>query len=195
MNKIIAKKITIGVVTTILLGSLTGCVNKTSSNKAEQQNADQFVNQQMLQVAQSIDSNLKQVVASTRGTEIPRNTRTAIGTTVAGAPSGFLKPGISVNKSEPDGLSNLSRQMISQKLDSEVKITWNSSADGLLRKLASSIGFSYLEQGSTLNPPKVSIKSQRDTVKNILGDVARQLGTQADVKVSVAQKTITLVYH
>lgn len=193
MNKKLAKTLSLGIIA-IAMGSLAGC-SATHKKDDGQQDAQNYVDQQMLKVSQSVDGKLQDLLASTRGNEGARSETKPLGSTVAGKPTGLLtRPALTVSAVAPGGNTQMSRDLIAQKLDQKVKITWNKGASELLSSIAKGIDFTYYTVG-TGSDPKVRINAQNETVKSVLGQVANQVNGQADVQVDIKTKTIKLVYR
>lgn len=193
MNKKLAKTLSLGIIA-ITMGSLTGC-STTHKRDDGQQDAQNYVDQQMLKVSQSVDGKLQDLLASTRGNEGARSQTKPLGSTVAGKPTGLLsRPPLTVSSVSPGGNTQMSRDLIAQKLDQKVRITWNKGASELLRDISSKIGFTYYTVGTGVEP-NVRINAQNETIKSVLGQVANQINSQADVQVDIKTQTIKLVYR
>lgn len=195
MNKKITKRITLGIITLSMGVLLSGCAtNNSKTEAANAKNTQTYVDQEMLKVAQSVDGNLKDLLRSTRGNEAPRSTVKPLGSTVAGGSGLLTRPTITVSPVSPGGNTQMSRDLIAQKLDEKVKITWNGDASDLLRTMSDKIGFSFFAVGSG-STPKVKINANNETVKSVLGQVANQVNGSADVQVDIKTKTVKLVYR
>ena len=94
----------------------------------------------------------------------------------------------------PGGNTNASRQLIAENLDKKVRINWNGNPSDLLRTLANKIGFSYYTVGS-VQPLKVRVVANNESIKTVLGRVAESIDGKADVKVDISKKTIQLIYR
>lgn len=199
-NIIVNKNLTKSGLTVLALSvvmGLTGCATQKKGVTDEDAQAQAYVDQQMLKTVKSVDNSLKDLIAITRGDEKPRSQTAPIGSTVAGRSTGMLsKAPLQVSSVTPSGDTQMSRNLIAQKLDAKMNITWNDDAADLLRDISNRIGFSYYTVGSSngINT-KVKINARNETVKTILGRVAEQIDGKADVKVDIAQKTIKLVYR
>lgn len=174
--------------------ALSGCAphHKVKDDSSETQ---LIVDQKMSETVTSANNALQALVRIERGDEAPRNQNNAIGTTVAGRPSGLVKSPFSV-PSVPGGGTQTSRALIAQQLDTPVNIRWNGEASDLLRSLATKAGFSYQTVGSSAGKnSNIKITARQETIKTVLGRVAESVEGTADVKVDLATKTIKLIYR
>jgi hypothetical protein len=197
VNKKITNNFKLGIITVSMAILLSGCAtNKTKADAANAESTQNYVDQQMLKVAQSVDGNLQDLLRTTRGNEAPRSTVKPIASTVAGnTGSGLLsRPTISVSPVTLGGGTQITRNEIAKSLDEKVKINWNGEAADLLRTISGKIGFSFFTVGSG-SAPKVKINANNETVKSVLGQVANQVNGSADVQVDIKTKTIKLVYR
>jgi len=173
--------------------TLSGCAVNKKSNQNEMQETQNYVDQQMLESVKSASNALNTLIRLERGDAAPRNETKPLGTTVAGRSSGSAKSPFTV-PDVPGGNTNASRQLIAENLDKKVRINWNGNPSDLLRTLANKIGFSYYTVGS-VQPLKVRVVANNESIKTVLGRVAESIDGKADVKVDISKKTIQLIYR
>lgn len=150
-----------------------------------------FVSADMDRVLVSIDRQLQTLLIVERGGESPR-TPMAIGDTVAGAD----------RYGTPDARGPIRAPLPPPKpadpLSSLVNIDWSGPAPGLLREVATGIGYSYREQGC-LRCGSLSVRIKRSgysmTVLDLLNEVARQIDARADIRVNHQDRTVTLIHR
>lgn len=146
-----------------------------------QQQTQEFVDARMHETLASIDRSLTTLVTITRGGDAARKPG-IIGPTVAGAngvPRAAMKP-------DPAPMPPIDRSILSKK----VQIQWNGSADELLRSLSNQLGFAYKK--TTTTSPRVRLEGEHMTVEQTLNEIAKQIHGQADIVVSLSNRTITL---
>lgn len=174
--------------------ALSGCASmgNTTTFTPEQQAAAR-VDQEMQQTASSIDQSLRSLVVLERGDAGPRKAD-PIGSTVAGAAGPDRAP-IQVPRA-PTGNGAASRALLTAsagQLDQHVRIHWKDGAIDLLKKLADAAGYDFQVVGDGKDP-RVNLRADDESIKDVLGQVADQVDAQADVRVSTASKRIQLVF-
>lgn len=174
---------------------LTGCSSYKKPSPTLETPTSTLVDQKMIELGTSIEHSLNSLVKIERGDAPKKNLINPIGTTIAGrAESKPLTP-IKVEDKVADGQSKASVAIVEQRLDTKINIVWvDDDAGKLLSSLASKIDFKYSTVG-TGAPLKVTVKAKNESVKSILGIVASQVESQADVKVDLKNKTIQLIYR
>lgn len=170
----------------LIAAALSGCA--AQAHRPTIDPAQSYVDQQMSGALGSIDRSLKTLLMLERGGEGARSTG-PIGSTVAGA-VGPARPVETVRPAAPTTDASARKA-----LDARAKIDWQGPATELLAGLAKNVGYTYRVQGSAPSSAlNVRIQTPGSTVFDVLGQVARQIDTRADVQVRTTDRTITLVY-
>lgn len=153
---------------------------KVDSTEVQQAQTQQYVDARMHETLASIDRSLTTLVAISRGGELARKSG-PIAATVAGA-AGPARPA-----ARPDALP-----VDPSVLERKVQIQWNGSADALLRSIAGQIGYSFSNNGRPLDT-RVRIESKDLPLREVLNLVASQIDGQADIRVSLPDRSLALV--
>lgn len=183
----------------LLLSTFTIVVSGCSSSKYEKttpndENANVFVDKNMYSLISNIDQNLQELRRREKGAEPKTDVLTPIGTTTA---SRYIKPGIEAYKplsNQPDGISKMSQEIIAKNLDKLVTLNWNGDINGLLDNLAKKAEFSFIKKESPNGKIVVKIRTQKESIKSVLGKVANQINSKADILVDLKTKTISVNY-
>lgn len=94
---------------------------------------------------------------------------------------------------------NINEKLLRQKVD----LNWNGDLIDLLSQISKKSGFTFAvsepanlsdEQIESNNNLKISYYAKNKTLENILGDLAKKVNDQADIKVNLINKSITLAY-
>lgn len=181
----------------LLMGSLAGCASNAPRGPTAGQRTDAFVTNQMSQTINSVDESLRELVTLSRGDAAPRKSG-FIGDTVAGA-SGATKAAPSMpTRAQPD--TPLGQRQEQERLNynrlalqTRVKAVWNGQANDLLRQLAPSIHYQFVEVGAG-ELPDVHLNQPSSTVEDVLGSIAKQLQPKAAIKVLTGPRQICLVH-
>lgn len=152
---------------------------KVDDAAIQTQQTQQYVDAKMHETLSSIDRQLTTLVKVSRGGEADRK-EGPIGPTVAGA-AGPNRPA-----TRPDSLP-----IDPSVLDKKVQIQWNGSAEALLRNLSEQIGFRYVNRGGA-SDKRVRIESKDLPVREVLNLVAAQIDGQADIHVSLSDRSLGL---
>lgn len=188
---------------------------KAELEAQERQSAQALVDARMAETLQSIDKSLDVLVGLSRGGEPPRAAPAAYGNaapnpiapTVAGAArqvtsddrvavAPAIAPPVTATEKQ---LAELRERQLNEALDRRVELSWTGSANDLLASLSSQIGYQYalgrtsVGQGAAPVAVKVKIPAQTATVREVLQQVADQVGPNASVFVSVPQRSISLL--
>jgi len=153
---------------------------KSDDAEVQQRQTQEYVDAKMHETLSSIDRSLTTLVTISRGGEGARKSG-PIAATVAGA-AGPNRPA-----SRPDSLP-VDPTVLERKVD----IQWNGSADTLLRNIAGQIGYSFSNQGRPLDK-RIRIESKDLPLREILNMVAAQVDGQADIHVSLPNRSLALV--
>lgn len=173
--------------------ALGGCATQGNTTFTPEQQAAARVDQEMLQTTSSIDNSLHTLIVLERGDAGPRKAD-PIGSTVAGAAGPDQAP-VRVPRS-PTGNGASSRALLvanANQLDQHVRIHWSDGATGLLQKLADASGYDFQVVGDGKDP-RVVLKADDESIKEVLSQVADQVDAKADVRVSTANRRIQLVF-
>lgn len=191
---------------------------KTAEIEArERASAQAMVDESMAQSLSNIEQSLNVLVGLNRGGEPPRvppaaygNTDTnALAPTVAGAArhvdsdqrvsvAAVIAPPQTASEKERAAQRELD---LNTALDRRVDVSWNGSAYDLLSSLSRQIGYQFAQGRRTVGDgtpdqrigARVKITANNATVRDILQQVATQVEPQADVFVSVPQRSISLL--
>ena len=178
----------------ILMSISTSSVFAKNNNESvlQQQQTQAFVDAKMNKTLSSIDQSLATLVTIERGGEGARKGQ-PIGATVAGEASPnrqAMQPDILTNAQLPKHL----RAADPSVLDRKVQLHWNGSADSLLNDMAKQLGFSFSNGGRALTK-RVYVEGDNLSVRDVLSLVANQIKKQADIHISLENKSIFVVLH
>ena len=190
---------------------------KAELEARERASAQAMVDQSMAESLSNIDRSLDVLVGLSRGGEPPRvppaaygNTDTnALAPTVAGAARHVdrdqrvsVAPVIAppMSASEKERAAQRERDL-NAALDRRVDVSWNGTAYDLLSAISSQIGYQFAQGRRTVGDGKpdpriaarVKVTATGATVRDVLQQVAGQVDSQADVFVSVPQRSISLL--
>lgn len=170
----------------LVVASPSAFARKKNNNEVVQQQQTQaYVDAKMHETLSSIDRSLSTLVSVTRGGE-PARIAGPIADTVAGA-AGEQRPAM-----RPDALpSKVVNQAV---LDSKVTIQWDGSAHLLLADISKQIDFRF-DGGSHPVSKRIKIESNGLPLREVLSLIASQIEGQADIHVSMQDRSIRLVRH
>ena len=153
---------------------------KVDDAELQQRQTQEYVDAKMHETLSSIDRSLTTLVTISRGGEAARKSG-PIASTVAGA------AGPDRASTRPDSLP-----VDPTVLERKVQIQWNGSADTLLRNIAGQIGYSFSNGGRPLDK-RIRIESKDLPLREVLNLVASQVDGQADIHVSLPNRSLSLV--
>lgn len=175
--------------------TLSGCSSsKYKKTDASEENVASFVDNNMYSLINNIDKSLQELHRREKGAEPKTDVLTPIGTTTA---SRYIKPGIEAYKplsDQPDGITKISQDVIAKNLDRVVTLNWNGDINDLLNNLAKKADFSFIRTQSPTGKVIVKVRSQKESIKTVLGKVADQVNEKTDILVDVKTKTISVRY-
>lgn len=202
------KKLLIGVtLLSISLFALGGCSTVKPKGLTPNQQANiqtqQYVNQKMTPVMDSIDHSLKNLVLLDRGDEGSRKS-SPLGSTVAGA-SGPDQAPIAMSK-EAAPQTSLGKQQAEQAhekrvahmralLASEINLHWDGDVSGVLSHLADKLHVAYYASGTPHKSTSIHLREYHKTVQEVLSDISKKVEGQAHVVVNLDDQSITLDYN
>jgi len=176
-------------VTSIILSFAPGSAlagswkSNQNQQQAAQQQTQEFVDARMHETLSSIDSHLTTLVSLSRSGEAPRKPG-IIGPTVAGAAG----PARSI--ATPAAPYSTSPVLVDDILARRVTIQWNGSASDLLKSMSSQLGLSYHQTAPVYG--KVRLEGHSMTVEQTLNLIAKQIHGQADIVLSLPNRSLTL---
>lgn len=170
-----------------------------------------MVDKEMLESVQNINNSLNVLVDLNRGGEGPRTQPAKYGNTspdpLAQTVAGQMRQPYS-NARMPDmaplippkTYQEIQRELGGYSvLDTRIEISWTGSPEGLLSSLADRVGYRFMQGSAKVGAYKrggyrpITVNERDISVKDLLEKVSAHLNSQADVFVSVPQKTISLL--
>lgn len=187
----------------LMVLAVSGCAStsaqvRSSSAAQSSSNAQSFVDERMDQTVVSIDKSLKTLLLIDRGGEAPRRPSPIADTVAGGDVHGAAKPRpvIAVPSTAQGDRAVAQAQEAGRKaLASRTRIDWSGDPKELLRNLSSAVGYQFREVGAPQSLPRVDIHRANASITDVLGDVARAIDGQADIRVITADRRVELVYR
>lgn len=155
-----------------------------NQQQAAQNQTQEFVDARMHETLTSIDSHLNTLVSLSRSGEAPRKPG-IIGPTVAGAAGPARPIGTPATPYHPP-MVVATDDIMSRR----VRIQWNGSASDLLKSMSSQLGFSFHQTAPVYG--KVRLEGDSLTVEQTLNLIAKQIHGQADIVLSLPNRSLTL---